>query len=236
MTYTPEPEHKPEPESVESPENVRATQIANEFTRFASEIARATRLATAFATKVATKVATQVAAHTESPSEPLLPPPAPTRVRTVIGEPVPKAPTKATRAKTVAATPTRAKTSFAEPVEEFFDEPEALEPEPDPEPEPELPINTTPTLLERSLALAEVGAEWVGALTQVAVQKAAQDIDLALARERALKKERDERQYHLVAVKGKVSGEYLYVSGAEADEIEKRLGKEGWHVLRTPIA
>ena len=51
----------------------------------------------------------------------------------------------------------------------------------------------------------------------------------------ARKKEQGERQYHLVAVKGKKSGEYLYVSGTEADAIERRLRKEGWRILRTPV-
>ena len=222
-TFTPEPE---------SPEAARATHIANEFTRFATEIARATRLATSFvATKIATRAATQ--AVPEALPEPPVPAP---RAKTALGEAPPKPPPRPkTRVATAVAKPVRPKTVYAEfEKEKFFEEEpegEPESPEPDREPEPDLPINTTPTLVERGLALAEVGAEWVGALTQAVVQQAAENFDNELA----LKKERDARQYHLVVVKGNKSGEYLYVPGAEADEIEKRLRKEGWRVLRTPV-
>jgi hypothetical protein len=223
-TFVPEPARTSVPES---PEAVRATQIANEFTRFATEIARVTRLATSFVTtKIATKAPTQAGQSADSPAPP--PSAAPARTKTVLEE-IPKPPPRArTRVPTSIAEPARTKTTFSDFVEEFDDG----ETEPESEPEPDLPINTTPTLLERGLALAEVGAEWIGALTQAAVQQAAQNID----HEMALKKERDERQYHLVVVKGNQSGEYLYVSGVEADEIEKRLRKEGWRVLRTPVS
>jgi len=111
--------------------------------------------------------------------------------------------------------------------EELDEEDEEHEQAPD---EDSVPEPTKPSFLERGLALVQVGAEWLGSLTQVAVQKAAHDIDKAME----LKKERDKRPYHLVAVKGKQSNEFLYVLGAEADIIERRLRKEGWHVLRTP--
>lgn len=240
-TFAPEPSR---PFEAESPEAIRATHIANEFTRFATEIARATRLATTFVTKVATRTATQAATPDPPAAPDPHPPAAPVtpvipsnhgRAKTTLGEAAPATkPAAKTRVKTAIAEPRRARTVFSEP--EVFYEPDLddseSEPELEPEPESELPINTTPTLLERSMALAEVGAEWVGALTQAAVQQAASNFDHELA----LKKERDARQYHLVAVKGKQSGEYLYVSGAEADEIEKRLRREGWRVLRTPIS
>jgi len=161
----------------------------------------------------------------QGPPAPTPPPAEPPRAKTVVAEPEPE--------------PERWKPSVLrqepEPDQELDLE---LEPELEPELEledeeapPELPFDPKPSWLERGLALVQVGAELMGAVTQYAVQETAKDIENTMRK----RQEHEKRQYHLVAVLKSQHQEFLYVSGLEADQIEKRLRREGWHVLRTPL-